>query len=592
LAAEKRSEFSHAFREAVEEAGRRTGRLKKELARECGLRPDRFSHLQSGLRRPTQDEVLRIGKGLQLDEATTNRLLSLAGYPSLSRQTRLVAESTLTAELGAPEQALAEIELEDDLGHVRRAWAHYAQVQGRNQAREWEDAAAVYDQGMEHYWRLRAIAARYLAQVNQADATAREHLNLLPQAQSRCERGLAAAVSSGSQPFQVMLNVRLGSIKRLRSRYGEAGEHYERALEVLARWGAAGGPGAERRTNEAWREHWTARIQRMQGWLELFKGRPAEALRRLEPSLEHFKRVQHDYELAQVCYGLGWAYSLRGDVEEAISWNRQGLDYAQQHNRTTGRTDDRSLLQGHLYLGGDHLDTGDLIGARTHLEAAASLAAEPRLHEYHEVGRVQLLLGKLEMRESAWPKAGRHLHAALAFFSRLEEKVLLATAYNTMGDFYLESGGGRQDLQGAECYQRALEAARSSQPSNSYYECAALVNLCRVRMRGNLAPDELTNRPDGTPSAESGWEIDALIGRAREIGREHRYRNHLARLAVIEADLALQRGDGAGASHSASRALHVAHNFSQLVLTEVRDELRRLGLPEELLDTGPGLDDG
>jgi tetratricopeptide (TPR) repeat protein len=593
LAAEGISGFAPAFREAVADATRRLRKLKKELARDCGMRPDRFSHLQSGLRRPTHAEVVGIGKGLRLDESATNRLLGLAGFPPLSRPPAPVPEATsLVPELGAPEHDLARAEIDDDLGRVRGAWAHYGHVQGRNQDREWSQASALYEEGIEHYWALRSMAARYLAQMNLAAATACEHLNKLSEAEARCRDGLAAAVASGSRPFQVMLLSRLGSIERHRSNYEEAGRHYERALEVLDEWHAGEMAGTDRRMGRDWHAHWTARIQRMQGWLEMHKGRPAEALRKLEPSLEHFKRVMHRYELAQVCYGLGWAHALRGDLEGALSWNSQGLAYAQEHSRASGRADDRSLLQGHVFLGGDHLETGDLPSARTHLEEAARLAAGRRLGGYLEVGRVQLLLGELEMKEGRWQVAHEHLRRALDFFSEGEELVRLATAHNVMGDFYLESGRGRQDLQAADHYQKALQAARASRPPNSYYECAALVNLCRVRVRGNLSLAELADLPDRSVVSESGRDLDALIAEAREIGRANRYRNHLARLAVVEAELALRRGDHAGAARTAGDALHLAHNFSPQVHKEVRENLRYLGLSEELLDAPLVADDG
>jgi tetratricopeptide (TPR) repeat protein len=339
-------------------------------------------------------------------------------------------------------------------------------------------------------------------------------------------------------------------------------------------------------------EHWTARIRRKQGWLELFEGHPGIALRELETSLEHFRRTRDRYELAQVCYGIGWAHSLRGNVEAAISWNRQGLDYAMEHNNLSGRADDRSLLQGHLYLGGDHLDTGDLETARPHLEEASRIAEDPRLGDYHEVGRVQLLLGRLETRERNWEKARGHLQWALEFFSNREEQVLLATAHNALGDHYLDSGSGQQLHRAADHYQKALAAARNSRPPSQYYECAALVNLCRARVRGGAESVEFQTRA-GVPPSESDWGIDRLMALAQEIGGvRNRYRNHLARLAVIEAELAIRREDRPGAAQAAGRALHLGHNFSPLLLGEVRDRLRRLDLPEELLDAPVARDDG
>src|SRR5437879_5861493 len=95
--------FAKAFRQAVTDATQRLGKLKKELARDSDMRADRFSHLQSGLRRPTHREVLRIAKGLRLNEAATNRLLEAAGFGRLSRPpAELRTASDLVSGLGEP----------------------------------------------------------------------------------------------------------------------------------------------------------------------------------------------------------------------------------------------------------------------------------------------------------------------------------------------------------------------------------------------------------------------------------------------------------------------------------------------------------
>jgi len=593
LTAEAPSRFANDFSEVVTDAMHRLGKLKKELARECGMRPDRFSHLRSGTRRPSQQEVLRIGQGLRLDDAVVNRLLVAAGFaPLTSRPSQTPDAETVAGRLGEPERAIALAEIERDLALVRRAWAHYVGVQAANQARDWAHASDRYQEGVGLYWELRAMAARFLGQVNLAAASAHPHLNQVAEAEARCVEGIEAVEMAGSKPFEVMLLTRLASIKRLRSDYEAAGRLYDQALAVVHEWGRDdNGTDPRLPMQRGWRAHWTARIQRMQGVLELFKGLPLRALEKLEPSLEHFKRGDHWDELAQVCYGLGWANGLRGDLEAAASWDRQGLAYAERHNLAPGREDDRSLLQGHLYLGGDYLDLNDAKSARTHLEQALKLAQHRRLSQYHEIGRVYLMLGKLEMQEGSLDGALPYLQAGLRFFSSQEEKVLLSTAHNQMGDLYLRRGGVH--LQRAlDHYERALVAARASRPPNSYYECAALVNMCRVRVRGGLPSAELRARQDGPPASETEWDVDTLIGEARELGRVHHYRNHRARLAVLEAEWALRQGDRAVAHRAAGDAKHIAHNFSPFLLSEVMTELRKLGLPEDLIDAPAAASDG
>jgi tetratricopeptide (TPR) repeat protein len=196
---------------------------------------------------------------------------------------------------------------------------------------------------------------------------------------------------------------------------------------------------------------------------------------------------------------------------------------------------------------------------------------------------VHLLLGRLEMREGSPERARPHLEAALAFFAGQEEQVMLATAHNEMGDFHLAQGGPH--LQRAlDHYSRALQAARSSRPPNSYYECAALVNICRARIRGGLPAAELATGRDGPSGSEGERGVEALIEQARELGRTHRYVNHRARLSLLEAEWALKRGDLPTAQRATGEALHLAHNFSPHLLAEVRAELHRLGLPHGLTD--------
>jgi len=268
------SEFAAMFSELVAEAARRLGKLKKQLAKDCELRADRLSHLQAGSRRPTHLEVLKIGRGLRLDEAALDRLLKAAGFSPLATTGATADAGDVAGRLGSPERLVALAEMERDLTLVRRTWEHYVDSQARNQARDWADASRRHQEGVELYWRLRAMAARFLSQVDLVAAAANPHLNRMAEAEARCEEGLEAAVVADNRPFQVMLLARLASIKRLSSDYQAAGELYHRALEVLG--------GLSAPIHQEWQVHWRARIQRMQGMLELHQGQPLRALEKLE----------------------------------------------------------------------------------------------------------------------------------------------------------------------------------------------------------------------------------------------------------------------------------------------------------------------
>jgi hypothetical protein len=78
------SDFATYFKELLTEACRRLRKQKKELAYFAGVRPDYFSKLQSGERRPHDPYVLiRIAAALRLEPPATDRLLEAAGLPPL-----------------------------------------------------------------------------------------------------------------------------------------------------------------------------------------------------------------------------------------------------------------------------------------------------------------------------------------------------------------------------------------------------------------------------------------------------------------------------------------------------------------------------
>jgi tetratricopeptide (TPR) repeat protein len=593
VTATRDSPFAELLRETIADISRRTRKLKKELARDCGLRPDRLSHLQNGLRKPAHHEVVSIARGLRLDERATLRLLGAAGFDPLSgHEIGPSSTAELLARLSEPEQSVARADAEQDERVIARAWNHYVSVRVHNQVRNWDDVSRLNKQGDDLYWALQALAVRFRAQLYLADATSLQYLNRLGEAEAKCVEGLVWAEDVATDRFRVMLLSRLGSIKRLQSDYEEADRKFAEALAVIDQWERDDSDAdADRDARQAWRDHWRARIQRMRGLVELYKGRPVEAIDRIKPSFDHFRRSQHHDELAEVLYGLGWANSLLGEFEEAKSWNQQGLDHARLHIEHAGREDDRLLLQGHLYLGGNHLDLDEPRKARIELEQALEYANRGRLIHYQEVGRVYRLLGKLEIKEEAWDRAYEHLQAALDFYASHEERVLQATAHNAMGDFYLAQPGVAHRHRALDHYHTALHLARSSRPRNTYYECASLLNIARARVRTGV-PDAGTDDRDASRGhSEAGWRFADLLEEVKQVGRTYRYRNHLARLAVVEAEFALTRGDPARARGAAGTALHLANNFSPFLLAEVRVALARLGLPDELLAVSPAIGD-
>ncbi len=573
--------FARVFAEAVEFAGRRDGKLKKQLAAACDLRPDRFSHLLSGRRPPTNARmVVQIARGLRLDDAWTNRLLEAAGFdPILSPPTEGSAQ--LVSRLGEPERTIAQGEIERDIELIRGAWDHYVSLQSHIQAREWVDASNLFQYGLDQYWRLRAAAERYLAQVYFSAATSRYYTNRLREAQELCELGLDAARAADSRMFKAMLLVRLAGIERLHSDYTAAFQKYDAALEVLADWESqeqtAELSPRDREERREWRTHWQARIGRKRCSLLIQMGQPDMAERELKPIVEHFRRVGHHYELSQTLFGLGWAKSQLGDLDTAISIYAEGMEHAEAHSEARGHLDVLPLLRGRLYLGTSHIETGDLDRAREELVAAMQLADRPPLRDYQEAGRVYVQLGRLHLEKGEWAEARKHLIRALEFSAIREDKILLAQAHNVMGWYHLRAGGPPHVERALDEYQRALAAARASRPSSRYYECAALVNICTARLRGGPPAVERVQRRPSAPEVE--WEIDELIEATREIGRERGYFGHLARLALLEAEWALRGDDRERAGRAADDAHHCSRNYNRYLQRTVDRRLRDLGLP-------------
>src|SRR5690242_8760434 len=122
--------------------------LKKELARACKMRPDRFSHLQSGLRRPTHQEVENIVQGLRLDPAAADKLRHAAGSPRLEDVDQA---KRLAGNVDESERSLARMRIEDDMLTVRRAWTLFVDVQARNLRHEWADVHEQHQEGMRRY---------------------------------------------------------------------------------------------------------------------------------------------------------------------------------------------------------------------------------------------------------------------------------------------------------------------------------------------------------------------------------------------------------------------------------------------------------
>jgi transcriptional regulator with XRE-family HTH domain len=82
---ERSVSFAACFTGLLEDACRRLGKQKKELAFSSGVRPDYFSKLQRGDRRPHDpDVVIRIAAALHLDLSATNHLLEAAGFQPLA----------------------------------------------------------------------------------------------------------------------------------------------------------------------------------------------------------------------------------------------------------------------------------------------------------------------------------------------------------------------------------------------------------------------------------------------------------------------------------------------------------------------------
>jgi len=342
----------------------------------------------------------------------------------------------------------------------------------------------------------------------------------------------------------------------------------------------------DREEHHHWRMHWRARIGRKQGTTLIQMGRSDDAERELKQVVEYFRRVGHAYELSQTLFGLGWAKSQLGDVDAAHSLYLEGMEHAQAHSEARGYQDVVPSLRGHLYLGIIYIEQGELERAEAELKEALALADRPPLHVYQEAGRVYFQLGRLHLVRGQRPEALKHLVRALDFSATREDKILLSQTHNVMGWYHLGAGGPSHAQRAMYEFGEALAAARASKPGSPYYECAALVNICTVRLRGGVGVVE--RAPGRPPGAETEWEVGDLIQAAREIGRERGYFGHLARLALLEAEWALGQGYLERASGAADDAHLFARNYNRYLQRTVDLRLVELGLARVSPDLGTG----
>lgn len=545
---------------------RHDGGLKQQdIAARCGYSPSMFAHLLAGSRRlASRDAVLDLAERLELDPAETNDLLARAGFASLQLEEVPAqhlfnwqqAEAIVKPVRQPDRQALAGV-VQADIGALSGAWQYNSRLRERLYHRELAEISREIDTAIDqHYWPLRRAAARFFAHLHLAKAAALQGMQSPDEAERACREGLAAANLAKDPMSQCMINVRLADIAKLSGRFDSADQCYREALRILAGWENVTAD------QDEWRGHWWARIERKQGSLALFRGAPREALSALQHSAVYFEQHERAYEQAQVYHSMGWAQSLVGDWDSALSSHQKGLAIAETVNHGIESDDPRSFLQAYLYLAGTYLDRKDIDRADEWLTRAEKLSDHDAI-AYHEKGRVYLQRGQILRRRQQWREAEVSIHRGIEFYEHKRDTVRLASAYNIIGGLHLFRNQENDASIALVEFERAIDFAQQSSEPNTHYLCAAHVLRCAALVRVE----------------ESTSQIDAAIKLAERLcrrgegplqdGASGTYYQHLARLKLIELRVRIRHADNVAVAQAATEALRAACQYNRFLLDEV-----------------------
>lgn len=568
-----------ALRRYVDKYQQLTGMKQKDIATRCNYSASMFSHLKTGTKPlANKTAVLAIGRGLELDPDELNDLLQQAGFEPLTDDEaklyvpaqRLLGWQQAQAAVDPvrpPERdALADV-VQDEIGLVASAWQYYGHVMDSLYRREWKSVASEFDGAVDqYYWPMRQAAARLLAHLYLAKSAALQGNQSLDEAERACQEGLTAANLAGDLMSRCVLNARLADIEKLTGRFDAAALHYREALKELPAW-----PHPTPVQRE-WRDHWQARIHRKQGSLALFQGAPAESLRALKVSAEHFERSGPPYELSQLYHAMGWAHSLRGDWDSALTCHTEAMAITQRINQGNESKDRRSFLQGYLYLAGVAIDRGELDAAEAYLDKAEAVSKQVTDAYFHDLGRVHLLRGRVFLRRRRWAEAERFTERGIEFYKRKSDPVRLASGYNIQGGIYLYRDAEGDAHRALRAFDEAARLARRTTPTSQHYETATNVLRCQALLKTE-------ETATGLHAALKATEVLCRSGIVHNVAAGG-YWQHLARLKLVELEAYRRTGDDLGMTVATQEALRAACQYNRFLVNEVAARLLNLHLPE------------
>ncbi len=561
---------------------------KEKLARLLGVSAFDFSRiLHKSQRVRNREGLIRVGQELALPNDRISELLRAAGLPEIEKvdpdvPPRMEWGSAQSPALAgdvvrpAPDRAAMASLVEGGWRTLAQAWHVYLRGREHLNHRQWSDVLDIVEEGRSHYMALRRLADTYLAQLDLLQASADHQISAPDEAIEAAKRALAASDASGDAWLRVRARARLGDVYKAMGSMGRALRVYAEALTIARE--------AERLSPDdmVWVPGWVARIERKQGTAHLFGGRPSQAYGLLTGSIDAFKGLQDDYELANTCVARAWLYNHCGRTDEALGDLGYGDAALERMRRTAPEPDARLQLETDLCRASVHLNRHEINEANAALERAKGyikvLAVQPAVSRgqgssqqhssYHEAGRYHLLAGRAALATDAPDRLnkardellrGRRFHEKVA----LKNPPRLASLYHASALVEIEA----DDLLKAEGFiNKTMEYAEASDPENHYYRAMAAVTrfvIATRRAKAELDVDVNT------------YECDAR--RACAADEEPMRSRHLARLEVARArwELWLERPDVIDAFvEHAVRALRHAAAYSPFLAKDTAKELR------------------
>jgi len=341
------------------------------------------------------------------------------------------------------------------------------------------------------------------------------------EASALIQRAREIAGTIDDLPLRLAADQYLGMALHALGDYRRAAEHERRAAEFPRDEAASGGfgptqagsPAGFRAVSLAWLARCLAEIGEFDEGIEL--GR--EAIRLAE-------EIDRAYTLVSACWGLGYLYVVRGDLEPATLL----LDRALTSARGAGLT--RLLPQVMRALGSAYALMGRVADGTALLEEALALAESIHLRVAESsslvlLGEVHLLAGRIDDAEVSGTRA---LAMARGRGQRGDE----ASALHLLG-----AVGARRDPADAEGVERHLRSAATLAEELSM---RPLVARCRFTLAGHY-------RRSGD-RGRAGHELQTAAASFRQMGMRFWLTRAEAEDASLDAPTSTGRGNSSPAS--------------------------------------------